>query len=79
MSSEPTRLEPDLDLVSYERRLGRSLPLPRPYIDTYPSDNLRESVSTEEHNVTEVEFSTWNRRILGTCDEIRGEQYICVG
>ncbi|ROT42461.1 hypothetical protein SODALDRAFT_374791 [Sodiomyces alkalinus F11] len=59
-------------------------PLPCPlrrldWSQTWTCDNLRESVSTEEYNVTEVEFSTWNRRILGTCDEIRGEQYICVG
>lgn len=28
-------------------------------------------------NITAVQFSDWNPRIIGSCDDVRGEQYVC--
>ncbi|KAI9147048.1 LysM domain-containing protein [Paramyrothecium foliicola] len=42
-------------------------------------ESLRALISTDERNVTEAEFSSWNRRLVGTCDAVRGDQYICEG
>lgn len=43
------------------------------------SESLRSLISTEEGEVSVAEFSSWNRRIVGTCDAVRGDQYICEG
>ncbi|GKT93655.1 hypothetical protein Ct61P_11505 [Colletotrichum tofieldiae] len=42
-------------------------------------ESLRALISTAENNVTAVEFASWNKRIVGTCDNVRGDQYICTG
>lgn len=42
-------------------------------------ESLRASVSTPENNVTEINFKAWNWRIIGACDNVRGDQYICTG
>ncbi|KAL9607542.1 MAG: hypothetical protein Q9167_007555, partial [Letrouitia subvulpina] len=42
-------------------------------------ESLRSSISTSGNNVTTAQFSTWNWRIVGKCDKVRGDQYICKG
>lgn len=42
-------------------------------------ESLRKSISTTSNNVTTTQFSTWNWRIVGKCDAVRGDQYICKG
>ncbi|KAL2754187.1 carbohydrate-binding module family 18 protein [Sodiomyces alcalophilus JCM 7366] len=57
-------------------------PCPLTYIgfeQEWTCESLRALISTEENNVTAVEFASWNRRIVGTCDHVRGDQYICSG
>ena len=41
-------------------------------------ETLRASIATAENNITLVQFSDWNPRIIGSCDELRGDQYVCV-
>ena len=43
------------------------------------SESLRKSISTSSNNVTTAQFSTWNWRIVGKCDSVRGDQYVCKG
>ncbi|KAL8882438.1 MAG: hypothetical protein Q9198_000565 [Flavoplaca austrocitrina] len=43
------------------------------------SESIRKSISTQSNNVTTVQFSTWNWRIIGKCDDVRGDQHICKG
>ncbi|KAK2758674.1 hypothetical protein FQN54_003364 [Arachnomyces sp. PD_36] len=47
--------------------------------DPVTCDSLRESLSTAENNITAIQFSTWNKRIIGSCDDLRGDQYYCAG
>ncbi|KAL8979215.1 MAG: hypothetical protein Q9205_005398, partial [Flavoplaca limonia] len=42
-------------------------------------ESIRKSISTQSNNVTTVQFSTWNWRIIGKCDDVRGDQHICKG
>ncbi|KAK3307736.1 uncharacterized protein B0T15DRAFT_499665 [Chaetomium strumarium] len=40
-------------------------------------ETLARKVSTGSSNITVVQFGEWNPRIIGPCDDIRGNQYIC--
>lgn len=40
-------------------------------------ETLRASIATPADNITAVQFSDWNPRIIGSCDDVRGDQYIC--
>lgn len=43
-------------------------------------ETLRASLATNttaNGSVTTVQFSDWNPRIIGACDDVRGDQYIC--
>jgi hypothetical protein len=41
------------------------------------SESLAQKVSTDGSNITAVQFGEWNPRIIGPCDDIRGNQYVC--
>lgn len=43
------------------------------------SDMLREKYSSDEKIITLNQFLTWNRQIIGTCNNIRGWQSVCKG
>lgn len=61
-------------MVSDGAQKGTPKPTDRPR-----SESIRASISTQANNITAAQFSAWNPQIVGGCDKLRGDQYVCLG